>query len=270
MGRTDEVTFVTECAAAWRALGARVTFESGWQNRGNGYSGNYEGCLVHHTAFLSSEANPFPARNTLVNGRSDLKGPLCNVAGPWCPPDAPWLHVIAAYPANHAGASGGRSMGPLPVTGLFNPRVLGLEIDYSGMAPMAPGQRRAALIFARGTCDVLGRPLSYARAHAETSITGKWDPGEAPNRTIDMAAFRRDAAALKPQEEDDMPSVQEIVDGLLGADIEPDPNGLAGNVRTTLRDARIIARRAEEKVEALDKKLDELLALLKAQQPPSA
>jgi hypothetical protein len=201
MGRTDEVQFITECAAAWRSYGARVTFEPAWESRGNGYQGNYEGCLIHHTASPSSPVRPFPTRSVLINGRADLAGPLCNVAGPWCSPDAPWLHVIAAFPSNNAGASGGRSMGPLPVTGLFNPRVLGLEIDYAGTVPMAPGQRLSALIFARGVTQVLGRSVEFCRAHAETSVTGKWDPGEAPGQTISMTAFRRDAAALTPAEE---------------------------------------------------------------------
>jgi hypothetical protein len=194
MGRTDAVAFTSQLVAEWRRLGAEVTLEPGWDVRGNGYGANYEGAIVHHTGFGSSEANPFPARNTLINGRPDLTGPLCNSAGPWCTPDRPRVHVISARPANHAGASGGRSMGPLPVTGLFNPRVWGHEIDYGGNVAMAPGQYVAALIVARGVANVLGRSTEYVRAHAETSVTGKWDPGYATDKTIDMAAFRRDAA----------------------------------------------------------------------------
>jgi hypothetical protein len=163
----------------------------------------YEGGVVHHTAFFSSYASPFPARGTLIGGRPDLPGPLCNVAGPVCDEDTPTLHVIAAYPANHAGASGGRSMGPLPRTSLFNKMVVGLEIDYRGIAPMIGGQYRAALIFARGLANVLKRSVEYIRAHAETSITGKWDIGYAEGRTYDMAKFRRDAAALAPQTTED-------------------------------------------------------------------
>lgn len=206
MGRTDAIAFTNEWATRARQLGALVTVEPGWDVRGNGMAANYEGGLVHHTAVASSESRPFPGRTLLIQGRSDLPGPLCNVAGPWCRPDAPRLHVISARPANHAGRSGGRSMGPLPVTASFNACVFGLEIDYSGVAPMAPGQYRAALIFARAVADVLGRSTEYVRAHAETSVTGKWDPGYAMNRTIDMAAFRRDAANLSTaaQEDDDM------------------------------------------------------------------
>jgi hypothetical protein len=198
MGRTDAVAFVLECVLEWRALGATVEFELGWEARGNGTSADYEGGLVHHTAAASSQARPFPSRTVLLQGRPDLGPPLCNVAGPWCPIDRPLLRVMAANPANHAGASGGRSMGPLPTSGLFNKRVLGLEIDYAGIAPMSPGQYRAAVIFGAGVTRVLKRPSAeWIRGHRDTSITGKWDPGFAPpDRTIDLAAYRRDAWAL--------------------------------------------------------------------------
>lgn len=213
MARTDAVQFFLELAAEWRRLGAEVTFEPGWERRGNGQSARYEGGVVHHTAFLSSFQKPFPALSTLLNGRTDLPGPIANVGGPVCPEDRPRLHIIAAHPANHAGASGGRSMGPLPRTSLFNPTVVGLEIDYAGLTPMIGGQYRAALIFTRGLANVLGRSVEWIRAHAETSVTGKWDPGYANGRTIDMAVFRRDAANLTPASlEDDMPSFSDRIE----------------------------------------------------------
>ncbi len=198
MGRTDEVAFLQECIREWRALGAVVEGEPGWESRGNGDDADYEGGLIHHTAAPSSSANPFPSRGVLLNGRAGLAPPLCNVAGPWCPVERPLLRVMAAYPANHAGASGGYSMGPLPRTTLFNRRVLGLEIDYAGTSPMSPGQYRAAVIYGAGVTRVLRRPSpEWIRGHAETSITGKWDPGYAPPaRTIDLNAYRRDVWGL--------------------------------------------------------------------------
>jgi hypothetical protein len=213
MARTDAVQFFLELAAEWRRLGAEVTFEPGWERRGNGQSARYEGGIVHHTASFSSFTNPFPTRSLLINGRSDLPGPIANVGGPVCPVDRPRLHIIAAHPANHAGASGGRSMGPLPVTRLFNPTVVGLEIDYAGLTPMIGGQYKAALIFTRGLANVLRRSVEYIRAHAETSVTGKWDPGYANGRTLDMAVFRRDAANLTPGSlEDDMPNFGDTIE----------------------------------------------------------
>lgn len=181
-----------EINARLRAAGITVYEWPGWESRGNGQSSAYEGGLVHHTATAFGST---PA--VLVDGRSDLSGPLCNYAGN---ADGS-ITVIAAHPANHAGASGGRSMGPLPVTSLFNRRVLGLEIVYPGTVPMRDAQYRAALYWARIVAEVCGwGDIQRARAHGETSITGKWDPGDAPGRTINMAAFRA-ATNIQPEED---------------------------------------------------------------------
>lgn len=197
------VTRCLEINQRLRAAGITVHEASGWQNRGNGYVSNYSGALVHHTATGFGRALlGTGVYDLLVNGRDDLAGPLCNYAGN----DDGSITIIAANPANHAGASGGRSMGPLPVTKLFNPRVLGLEIVYPGTSPMRTVQYRSALVWARVVADVVGGgDIQRVRAHAETSITGKWDPGYAPSKTIDMAAFRRDAV------EDDM-TPEELLD----------------------------------------------------------
>lgn len=193
-----------EINARLRAAGIVVHEWPGWEARGNGQAAAYEGALVHHTATGFGNALPGTGvGNLLVNGRSDLAGPLCNYAGN----EDGTLTVIAAHPANHAGASGGRSMGPLPVTSLFNKRVLGLEIVYPGTVPMRTAQYRAALAWSRIATDVSGYgDIQRARAHAETSITGKWDPGDATGRTINMAAFR---AATTVQPED--PTVKHLI-----------------------------------------------------------
>lgn len=193
-----------EINARLRAAGIVVHEWPGWESRGNGQSSAYEGGLVHHTATAFGNALPDTGvGNLLVLGRSDLAGPLCNYAGN---ADGS-ITVIAAHPANHAGASGGRSMGPLPVTTLFNKRVLGLEVVYPGTEPMRTAQYRAALIWARVVADVVGfGDIQRVRAHAETSVTGKWDPGDAPGRTINMTAFR---AATRIQPED--PAVKNLI-----------------------------------------------------------
>lgn len=190
----------------YRTWGGLVTFEPGWETRGNGYTLTPVGVIVHHTATPSSIANPFPSRRVLRDGRSNLAGPLCNSAGP---ADGS-VHIMAAQAANHAGASGGRSMGPLPVTTLFNPRVWGHEIDYAGTVPMLAGQYRAAVLWSAALLQAMTEagliPLAYVervRAHAETSITGKFDPGYARDRTIDMRQFRA-AVAAGPQPADDI------------------------------------------------------------------
>lgn len=208
---------VRDINARLRAAGVTVHEAPGWENRGNGQTAAYEGGLVHHTA--TAHANAVPTTSSyklLVDGRPDLRGPLCNHAGNMNGS----LTVIAAHPANHAGSSGGKSMGPLPTTTSFNRRVLGLEIVYPGTQPMTPEQYRTALIWAKVVADVVGGGnIERVRAHAETSITGKWDPGEAPGKTINMAAFR--AAALHggvdvtPEEHSMLKFIKDRVAGIM-------------------------------------------------------
>jgi hypothetical protein len=91
---------------------------------------------------------------------------------------------------------------------LFNRRVLGLEIVYPGTQPMRTAQYRSALVWANAVAQVCGRgDVQRVRAHAETSVTGKWDPGQAPGVTINMAAFRNAAATIR--REDDMSAAAE-------------------------------------------------------------
>jgi hypothetical protein len=180
-----------EINARLRAAGITVHEMPGWEARGNGHVSAYEGGIVHHTGSPFGAALPGTgSANLLTNGRRGLSGPLCNYAGN----EDGSITVVAAHPANHAGASGGRSMGPLPRTRSFNKRVLGLEIIYPGVVPMKDAQYQSAAKWSRIVADVVGHgDVERIRAHAETSITGKWDPGHAPGRTIDMTVFRADA-----------------------------------------------------------------------------
>jgi N-acetylmuramoyl-L-alanine amidase len=201
------VGFTNAVADGLRYNGVPVSFEPGWQTRGNGYSfpnGRPAGLIVHHTGDSYGGG-----LSVLVNGRSDLDPPLCNSCGY---PDGR-IHVIAAQPANHAGAGGGPSMGPLPVTRLFNPQVWGHEVMYPGLKPWTDAQYRSARVLGAVISGVLGRTSpEWVRGHFETSIEGKWDPGvgDGQSHSFDMARFRREMwAALQPSYvalEADMPA----------------------------------------------------------------
>lgn len=207
-----------EINARLRAAGRVVHEWDGCWARGNGQTSAYEGGIVHHTA--SNYGSGYAA---LANGRPDLSGPLCN----WSMNSDGSFTFFAAHPANHAGASGGRSMGPLPITSLFNKRVLGLEIVYPGVSPMTEGQHSGAVLWARVVADVVGGgDVERVRAHAETSITGKWDPGYAPGLTIDMNAFRsaaRNASGSNPTEENrkHMLANEPVINPATGKSIAP-------------------------------------------------
>jgi hypothetical protein len=141
-----------EINARLRRAGITVHEYPGCWTRGNGLSPAYAGGIVHHTATGFARALPTTgAGKLLADGRPDLDGPLCN----WAGNDDGSLTFIAAFPANHAGASGGRSMGPLPRTTLFNKYVLGLEIVYPGTVPMRDVQYRTACIWARIVADIV-------------------------------------------------------------------------------------------------------------------
>lgn len=176
------VSFTNAVVDGLRRHGVVVHFIDGWQWRGNGQSSAYVGMVWHHTA-----TNYGFAPSILWNGRSDLSGPLCNSAGN---ADGS-VTIVAAHPANHAGASGGRAMGPLPTTRSFNKYVWGHEVVYPGTKPMTDAQYRTSLILAGVVSGVLGRPNpEWVRQHFETSVTGKWDPGYAPGRTYSARDMR--------------------------------------------------------------------------------
>lgn len=179
-----------------------VTFEPGWETRGNGYvfpNGRPKGLLTHHTG-----SDYDTGLTVLRDGRPDLDPPLCNC----CTFSTGRIHILGAHPANHAGASGGRSMGPLPVTSLFNREVWGNEVMYPGSTPWTPQQYRSARVLAGVICGILGVDAEHARAHAETSRTGKWDVGAGlgPGVTFDMAKFRREiwSALTTPQRRENL------------------------------------------------------------------
>jgi hypothetical protein len=201
------VAFARAFVDGMRYNGVHVDFEPGWETRGNGQTfpnGQPDGELTHHTG-----APYGGGYSVLVHGRSDLPGPLCNIST-W--PTAPagyvgHITVIAAHPANHAGAAGGSWARPFPDTRNFNRLVWGNEVMYPGFQPWTAAQYRTARIAAAVVCGIRRRGAEWARGHYETSVTGKWDPGIGNGRAewFPMARFRREMpAALTPNPEDDM------------------------------------------------------------------
>lgn len=208
------MTFIREIARRCAAAGVRVIYVPGCERRGNGQSWARwpEGPVNHHTA---GGRNIYVDR-ILIDGRSDLDGPLTNFATLY---DGD-LALVAEYPANHAGASGGWDTWPLPVTRLFNRQTVGNEIQYPGTEPMSRAQWATILIFNRVVLEVLaeigegvldhnGDPIRV-KFHQGTSITGKQDPAYAPGKTYDVRAFRRAVAAQHTEPDptlgDEMPA----------------------------------------------------------------
>ena len=109
-----------------RATASPSTKPCGWQNRGS--STNPSGVVCHHTA--SAAGGDHPALGTVINGRPDLNGPLCNVLlarNGDC-------YIIAAGTANHAGTGGWRGLSG-------NSSVLGIEAENNGVGEPWPAHQ---------------------------------------------------------------------------------------------------------------------------------
>jgi len=90
------VSVAKAIVAKLREFGVTVHESTGCFSRGNGLTSNYRGLVIHHTA--SNYGRDYKA---LYDGRPDLAGPLCNTSGN----DDGSITLVAAHPANHAGAS---------------------------------------------------------------------------------------------------------------------------------------------------------------------
>lgn len=173
--------------AILRSHGLKVVEIDGWQTRGRPASSgpfNPIGILCHHTA----TGKDWPVQkviNLLVNGRSDLAGPLVQLG---LGRDGT-VYVIAAGRSNHAGKT--RASGPIPA-GDGNTLLVGIEAFNDGVGEPWPKVQIDAYVL---LCAVLAAKVVHCsaeavRAHRETSVTGKIDP-----TGIDMPQHRAAAAA---------------------------------------------------------------------------
>lgn len=183
--------FLTDLADKLRAYRARdgsgltVVEVPGWQTRtysASGMAGNV-GVMHHHTATAESAfaRSDCPTLSLLTHGRSDLPGPLCNLAFG----RSGTVYVVAAGQANHAGRG---SIGGA-YENLGNFYTIGIEAESSGVRnDWTEAQRRvwphlaAALDLAYS-----GGGTYYQVGHKEYSYDGKIDPA-----FIEMDDLRND------------------------------------------------------------------------------
>ncbi len=212
------MTAVLEISERIRQRGDVVVIASqGCEKRGNGSAwAQIEGHINHHTA----GGNNIYLDQNLISGVPGLSGPLCN----WAILYDGDLAIVAAFPANHAGASGGWDTAPLTKTNDFNRRVLGTEIQYKGTEPMSPEQWRTMCILNYEIVRYFGWPdYSRCKNHNGTSIQGKWDPGYAMGKTYDIAMMRREFARIGPSQQksgetiDDSPAMRTALEQMMGA-----------------------------------------------------
>lgn len=169
-----------------RAAGLVTVEVNGWQSRGSD-SFNPVGSLDHHTA-----GGPFgnaPSLSTVINGRADLHGPLCNVLQG----RDNTMYVVASGRCNHAGIGAWRGV----TNG--NTSFFGIERENVGTPaePWRPDQTYAAAVAHAALIRGCARPdPQLVCGHREYALP----PGRKPDaHSVDYDTFRAVVgAALNP------------------------------------------------------------------------
>ncbi len=168
-------------ADALRLANLRVIETTNWKERGHGNFGRPLGVLCHHTA--GPRQGMMPSLRTVIEGRSDLSGPLCNLA---LSRDGVW-YAIAAGRGYHAG--NGKWQGVIA----GNSQLIGIEAENSGYlhGPTAdfPWPAVQMEAYARGCAAILdhiGQPVIMCAGHKEYALPH----GRKTDPTFDMDAFR--------------------------------------------------------------------------------
>ena len=173
-GTTSRHVLATWLPAAFRKWGVRFALVEGWEDRGRPMSTGYfdpNALLNHHTGTTSSEEKPAPSLATVVNGRSDLSGPLCQVATDY----NGLTYIVAAGRANHAGTAKAAMGNP---SGDGNAMYIGNEIMTSGLQRMPKAQYDAVVLVSAAILDHFGYTgATKLGLHHTTSTSGKWDLG---------------------------------------------------------------------------------------------
>ena len=173
---------LTWLSAVLENAGLKVAPVAGWESRGRGDVGTTVGVICHHTA--GPRTGNMPSLRTLVEGRSDLAGPLSQLG---IGRDGTF-YVIAAGRANHAGAGVWKGF----TNG--NANFIGIEAENSGTADEAwPDIQMDA--YRRGVAAILShlnRPSDFCAGHKEYALP----LGRKPDPTFDMDRFRSSVAAI--------------------------------------------------------------------------
>ena len=165
---------LTWLPATLRRAGLKVAETTGWVDRGRREMGPVLGVICHHTG--TKAPGNMPTLNMLINGRSDLSGPLCHLG---LGRDGTY-YVVAAGWANHAGAGIWKGQ----KNGNFN--FVGIEAENGGGAQDAwPEVQMDA--YRRGVAAI----LKEVKAGADMCCGHReYAPHRKPDPVFDMDAFR--------------------------------------------------------------------------------
>ena len=172
-----------------RAAGLIVIEVAGWQSAGKDTLWAL-GSVNHHTA--GGASGETPSLSTVIYGRSDLPGPLCNVYQSRDSAGYDVAYVVASGTANHAGEGSWKGLSG-------NSSMYGLEVEHTGTAPIPTARQNIA---ARIHEAMFRGDPAYVCQHREWTSR---KPDMATNVPGDEFRQRvRDARALRQEEPDDM------------------------------------------------------------------
>lgn len=187
---------LTTLADTLRSVGLDVIEHPGWKSRGAAFPAVPDTILCHHTATSARAKGDLPSLRLLVEGRSDLPGPLCQIALS----RSGVVYLIASGKANHAGRGAWKGQSS-------SSRTIGIEAENPGDGkPWPVKQLDAYERLCAALCRYLGVGPERVCAHREWALP----PGRKPDPAgIDMNAFRdRVRSHLAPvQQEDEMYAV---------------------------------------------------------------
>lgn len=257
-------------ADEFRAAGLIVHEVAGWKTRGRPAStGAFapEAQTVHHTGTHTSEASPHPTLATLIQGRSDLPGPLCH----YSVDHHGEVWVIAAGRANHAGRID-HAMPGMPNGGDGNAHAFGDEVDTDGTEPLPDAQVHAMAVAHSVVLAHTGHGPTYLHRHADIAPDRKWDIGSrstaqlrrdltsTPGKDwLDMATEKEVEQAVAAQIKAALPS---IVEAVLNGEVtneNPDGTKTKGTLRGMVHNVELSQ---EQQFNALNGKLKMLTDLL--------
>jgi peptidoglycan hydrolase-like protein with peptidoglycan-binding domain len=164
--------------------GLKISLVDGWQTRGRSEMGIVEGVLCHHTATSNPRKLNMPTLRLLIDGRSDLPGPLAQLG---LGLDGTF-YIIAAGRCNHAGVGywQGITTGNSSFIGI-EAENSGLENDFWSAIQMTAYQHGVAAIL-----KYLGKPANSCAGHKEYALP----KGRKPDPSFDMEAFRQEVGKI--------------------------------------------------------------------------
>lgn len=182
-----------------RSAGLVVKEVSGWKTRGDAVL-NPHGAVTHHTAGAPRSAGVAPSLGIIINGRSDLSGPLANIYQDY----EDNFYVVASGRANHAGIIDNGVISWAP-DGVGNSFVWGLEVEHPGTFPLAAERAekaaRAQAAMVRGTAGA-----DHVVYHKEWCPSRKIDLATAPSPAEHRRLVAAFLAGEPPTGDDEMKS----------------------------------------------------------------